>query len=495
VAPRAEPAGKPAPSHHAVGQGLATGLLAKSGARREREAQSVSTEDYAHNDVNRMTLVEEDRLSTFAIDVDTASYSIVRRKILEGAAVPPDAVRVEEFLNYFRYGYDGPTDDRPFAVHLEAAPSPLTPGRHILRVAVQGKSVAPAQRKPAHLVFLVDVSGSMSSNDKLPLARRSLRILVDNLNENDTVAMVTYAGATRIVLEPTRMTEKAKIYAAIDQLTPGGSTAMASGIELAYRLAGRSLSPDSTSRVIVLSDGDANVGNTTHEAILATIRGHVREGVTVSTVGFGMGNYKDKLMEQLADRGNGNAFYIDGLSQAKRVFQEQLGSMLEVIAQDAKIQVEMNPDAISAYRLIGYENRDIADKDFRNDKVDAGELGAGHSVTAVYEVELAAGSHGPLATVRLRAKKPRGVEASEYAYIFERAALRPTFEAASESFRFATAVMGFAEILRGSPYADGWTLAAVQKIARAATPPGNAEREELLELLGRAARSPRFATR
>jgi Ca-activated chloride channel family protein len=482
--PPAAPPPPPAKSRQPVGR--------KDGGRPEAP---VSTEDYAHHDVNRMTLVADDRLSTFAVDVDTASYAIVRRKILEGQAVPADAVRVEEFLNYFRYAYEGPGDERPFAVHTEAAPSPFTPGRHVLRVAVKGRDVAPAQRKRANLVFLVDVSGSMSSPDKLPLAQRSLRILVDNLNPGDTVALVTYAGATRVLLPPTGIEDKAKIHAAIDELSAGGSTAMGSGIELAYRLAARRLSDDTVSRVIVLSDGDANVGRTTHEEILATIRGHVREGVTLSTVGFGMGNYKDRLMEQLANKGNGNAYYIDGISQAKRVFQEQLGGTLEVIAQDVKVQVEMHPAAISAYRLVGYENRDLADRDFRDDRVDAGEIGAGHSVTALYEVELAPGSHGPLATVRLRAKKPRGAEAAEHAVEVGRDRLRASFAEASPDLRFATAVMGFAEILRRSPYADGWKLEDVRAVARAATPPGNAEREELLELVGRAMRVPAIATR
>jgi Ca-activated chloride channel homolog len=460
-----------------------------------KRAATTSTEDYAHNDVNELTLVSDDKLSTFAVDVDTASYSIARRKILEGEAVPADAVRVEEFVNYFRYAYEGPGDDRPFAVHLEAAPSPYTPGRHLLRVGIQGREVAKSQRKPANLVFLVDVSGSMSSPDKLGLAQRSLRILVDNLNDGDTVALVTYAGSTRVVLEPTSIGQKAKIHAAIESLSAGGSTAMGSGIELAYRLAGRKISDDSISRVIVLSDGDANVGTTSHEGILRTIKGHVAEGVTLSTVGFGMGNYKDRLMEQLADKGNGNAYYIDSLSQAKRVFQEQLGGTLEVIAQDVKVQVEMSPEAISTYRLVGYENRDVADRDFRNDKVDAGEIGAGHSVTAVYEIELAPASHGPLATVRIRAKKPRGTEAAEHTFTFGREHLRDSFAAASPDFRFATAVVGFAEILRRSPYADGWKLDEVRKIAAGATPRGSAEREEFLELVGRAMRVPAIAAR
>jgi Ca-activated chloride channel family protein len=466
---------------------FAAGPMRKAPPPRGDEGDNEpNTEAYDHHDVNKLTLSKDDHLSTFAIDVDTASYSIVRKKILAGQAVPPDAVRVEEFLNYFHYSYEGPGDDRPFAVHMEAAPSPYAPARHLLRVAVQGKQVAKRDRKPAHLVFLVDVSGSMMEPDKLPLAQRSLRILVDNLGEKDTVAIVTYAGATRVVLRPTTMDKKAEIYSAIDELTAGGSTDMGSGIELAYQLASKQVGPASETRVIVLSDGDANVGNTTHESILKTIKGYVKEGVTLSTVGFGMGNYKDNLMEQLADKGNGNAYYIDGLSEAKKVFQEQLGGTLEVIAQDVKIQVDFNPKSVTAYRLVGYENRDIADHDFRNDKVDAGEIGAGHAVTAVYEVELARDAEPTLATVRIRAKKPRGTEAAEYAYPFETKALEPTFADASPDFRWAAAVMGFAEILRKSPYADGWKLDTVLTIAQGAAGAGNAERQEFLSLVGKA---------
>jgi Ca-activated chloride channel homolog len=296
---------------------------------------------------------------------------------------------------------------------------------------------------------------------------------------------VTYAGSTRIVLEPTKMSEKASIYAAIDDLSAGGSTAMGSGLELAYDVAVKQVAPDAETRVIVLSDGDANVGRTTHEQILKTISGKVKEGVTLSTIGFGMGNYKDTMMEQLANKGNGNNYYIDSLSQAKRVFQEQLGGTLEVIAQDVKIQVDWNPKSVKTYRLVGYENRDIADDDFRNDKVDAGEIGAGHAVTAVYEVELAADAEASLATVRIRAKKPRGQEAAEYAYPFASDQLRASFDLASPDFRFTAAVIGFAEILRKSPYADGWKIDTVLTVARGATPKGSEEREEFLKLVSK----------
>jgi len=340
-----------------------------------------------------------------------------------------------------------------------------------------------SERKTAHLTFLVDVSGSMQGSDRLPLAKRALRMLVDQLHDGDTVALVTYAGAVRLVLPPTGMVEKARIHQAIEDLTAGGSTAMGSGIELAYQQALKVLDGRSLSRVIILSDGDANVGRTSHQEILKSVAGHVKEGVTVTTVGFGMGNYKSALMEQLADKGNGNHYYVDSLMAARRIFVEQLGGTLQVIAQDVKLQVDFDPAQVNAYRLVGYENRDIADRDFRNDKVDAGEIGAGHTVTALYEVDLKAGAGEGFVTARLRAKPPRGTTATEKAFVFPAAALATRFEDASVDLRFATAVMGAAEIFRRSPHAAEWSYAQVTQIARAATPDGNAERQEFLSLL------------
>ncbi len=455
---------QPAPMQNGGG-GLALALADPTAAPDD---QSVNTEDYRDYGQNPWTLTSEDRLSTFAIDVDTASYAIARRKLASGQVPPPASVRVEEFVNYFGYDYAGPDDGRPFAVHVDAAPSPFTAGRHLVRVGVQAKRLSLRERKNAHLVFLVDVSGSMQSADKLGLAKRALRVLLDNLKDGDTVSLVTYAGNTRVVLEPTGLEHKYRILSALEDLTAGGSTNMGSGLSLAYDMAARNLGPDSVSRVLVLSDGDANVGNTSHDDILATIRGQVKEGVTLSTIGFGMGNYKDTLMEQLANKGNGNYYYIDGMDQARRTFQEQLGGTLEVVAKDVKIQVEMDPNAVTRYRLIGYENRDVADADFRNDRVDAGEIGAGHSVTALYEVELS-GQGKELATVRIRAKAPRGTRANESTYRFGRDEVAASFAKASPDFRFATAVMAAAELLRRSPHAADWSMGAVKQIAADAT--------------------------
>jgi Ca-activated chloride channel family protein len=465
-----------------VGHGYGVG----SGRMSVDRDRSSGTEGYTDYGSNEWVATGSDALSTFAVDVDTASYTIARRKLNEGVLPPKAAVRVEEFVNYFTYGYAvSPT--APFSVTVDAAPSPFNRGRHIMRVGVATRAKSVAERKPANLVFLVDVSGSMQSPDKIDLARRSLRILVDNLKDGDTVSLVTYAGNTRVVLPPTGLEHKHTILGAIDDLTAGGSTAMASGIELAYRQAAKNLGSGRISRVIVLSDGDANVGPTSHEEILHTIAGHVKEGVTLSTIGFGMGNYKDSTMEQLANKGNGNNYYIDGISQARRVFQQQLGSTLEVVAKDVKLQVDFDKDKVSRYRLIGYENRDIADRDFRNDKVDAGEIGAGHQVTAVYEVELADGathSSGAIATVRVRHKEPGGERASESAFAMTAAQLAPSFEAAPGDLRFAFAAAAFADVLRQSEAGESWDLRTIRAIA--STEARDSDRKELVALIDKA---------
>jgi Ca-activated chloride channel family protein len=454
-------------------------------------AASDGTGGEAYHDWGRNPWVDatKDHLSTFAADVDTASYTIARRKLNEGTLPPPAAVRVEEFVNYFRYAFPTPGANTPFAVVMDAAPSPLSPGRHIVRVGVATKALSQSERKPAHLVFLVDVSGSMASPDKLDLAKQSLRILTNNLKDGDTVALVTYAGDSRVVMPPTGLAHKAAILAAIDGLVVGGSTAMGSGIDLAYQQAMRGLQPGAISRVIVCTDGDANVGSHTHDEILKIIAGRAKEGVTLSTIGFGMGNYKDELMEQLADKGNGNNFYIDSLSAAKKVFQEQLGSTLEVVAKDVKLQVDFDPTLVSRYRLVGYENRDIKDEDFRNDKVDAGEVGAGHQVTALYEVELtdkAKLTNAPLGGIRVRHKQPRGEKATEAAFpmIGGPAA---SFANAPADFRFAFAVAAFADVLRNGQDAEHWSLAQIRDLARAAAG-DDADRKELVGLIERAIR-------
>jgi Ca-activated chloride channel family protein len=352
---------------------------------------------------------------------------------------------------------------------------------------VQGKLQDIKARKPVHLTFLVDVSGSMSSPDKLPLAKQALKILINNLKDGDTVALVTYAGATKVVLEPTGMAQRGRIIAALDDLTSGGGTGMSSGMELAYKMALTNHKRDHVNRVIILSDGDANIGPSSQEEIQAKIKSYVDEGVTMSTIGLGMGNYKDTTMEQLANKGNGNYYYIDNVAEARKVFGEQIGGTLEVIAKDVKLQVEFNPKAIKRYRLVGYENRDIADQDFRNDKVDAGELGAGHTVTALYEVELVAESkEDTLATVRIRHKKPEGAVASEAAFPMTRKDMKAKLSEAPRDLQFAASVIAFAEILRQSPYAKGLSYDLVLELAQASTSPKEADRTEFVELVRKA---------
>ncbi|QDG54858.1 DUF3520 domain-containing protein [Persicimonas caeni] len=481
------------PTMGAVAQDSLRGGLDVQGHATPRREQQANTEDYANYGVNQMTQTAEDALSTFAIDVDTGAYTIARRKLNYGQMPPSSAVRVEEFVNYFRYSYPDP-DSGAFGVFMEAAPSPFVAEdeaerRKILRVGVQGKRVTRSTRKPVHLTFLVDVSGSMSSPDKLGLAQKSLEILTNNLQEGDTVALATYAGRVAKILDPTGIENKGRILTAIKSLRSGGSTAMNSGLELAYKLALQNHERDHVNRVIVLSDGDANVGPASHQQILKRIKHFVDEGVTLSTIGFGMGNYKDTMMEQLANNGNGNYYYIDAEKEAWKVFGEQLDGTLQVIAKDVKIQVEFDEEAVESYRLIGYENRDIADKDFRNDKVDAGEIGAGHTVTALYELVLTdkgAKESNKLGTVRIRAKKPDGAKASEQAFLLTRGDLKSSIREASKDFQFATAVAGFAEILRESPYAKNLSYDLIEEIAQGATVAGQQDRQEFLQLVKKA---------
>jgi Ca-activated chloride channel family protein len=448
-------------------------------------SDGASGDRFARVEANGVTLTETDRLSTFAVDVDTASYSVARRYLTAGQLPPPESVRVEEFVNYFKYMYAPPTAG-VFTVHLEGAPSPFSRGRYLLRVGLKGKVVSRSQRKPAHLVFLVDTSGSMQSEDKLPLAKEAIKIAVKNLNENDTVALVTYAGGTADVLPPTPATDRERIFAAVDSLRPRGGTAMGSGMKLAYQHAVQRAAGNAISRVIVLTDGDTNIGpDLSADAMLESVHKYVEEGVTLSTIGFGMGNYRDDLMERLADRGNGNCFYIDSYKEARKVFEEKLTGTLEVIAKDVKVQVEFDPKAVKNYRLVGYENRDIADQDFRNDKVDAGEIGAGHTVTALYEVELAGLPRDQLATVRIRAKEPSGTMAKEQVFRFSGQQLRSSLELASSDFRFAVAVAGTADILRHSRASESWSLVTAQHLAEGAVD-GQEDRREFVQLLARA---------
>ena len=432
--------------------------------------------------VNPMENTATDALSTFSIDVDNASYTLSRRKLRDGYLPPISAVRVEEFVNYFGYDYPPPSSD-PFRVDFEASPSPFTAGRHLVRVGVQGKRVG-LDRKPVHLTFLVDTSGSMNSSDKLELVKRTLEMLTNELEDGDTVAIAAYAGSAGVILEPTPISQRDNIIASLRMMTSGGSTAMGAGIQLAYNLAEQQRTEGSVNRVIIASDGDANVGQTNHGTLSEGIKEYARNGITLTTLGFGQGNYRDTMMERLANDGDGNYYYIDSMAESRRLFVDNLASTMEVIAKDVKIQVEWNKDAVSAYRLIGYENRDIADQDFRNDAVDAGEIGSGHQVTALYEIVAPHGVSANMATVRVRNKAP-GPEAPavERAFTLNGSHFRPSFGETSDDFRIAVSAATFAEHLRQSPFVAEIPLEEVRRMAAGAKRPDFPEDAELIELI------------
>jgi Ca-activated chloride channel homolog len=445
-----------------------------------------SGETWPSYGVNGIISTAVDALATFSIDVDTASWTRVRRALADGYLPAAGMVRVEEFVNYFRYDYVPPVAGEPFAAHIEGAPSPWADDRHLVAIGLQGRRVSVFDRKPANLTFLVDVSCSMQSRDKLPLVRESLHMLTDALGDGDTVALVTYAGTSSVVLPPTSAVRSDEIHGAIDRLSTSGSTAMADGIFTAYALAMRSARPGSIDRVVIASDGDANVGPSKHEQITPTIQSYAKRGITLTTLGFGTGNYRDHTMEQLANDGDGNYFYIDGEREARRVLVSRLVSTLEVIARDVKIQVAWDRDVVLSHRLLGYENRAIADEDFRDDAVDAGEVGAGHQVTAIFELQLA-NDHGSLGALSLRYKRA-GPDApsSELSWPIDAEQLRPSLAETSADFRTALAAAQLAEVLRRSPPAEEISLASIEELAQGARRPEYDQEDELVTAIRRA---------
>ena len=420
---------------------------------------------FQHAGVNPFIDTEDDNLSTFAMDVDTASYSVSRRFVQDGNLPDPDSVRVEEFVNYFDMGY-APPQKHAFAIHMEGSPSPFGADRHwLMRIGIQGQEISARDRKDATLIFAIDVSGSMGQENRLGLVKQSLRLLVNQLGPRDEVGIVIYGSRGHVLLYPTDAGENGAILDAINRLQPGGSTYVEEGLRLAYDLAERSVRPGRITRVILLSDGVGNVGETGSEAILRQIRDEVEQGVTLTTVGFGMGNYNDVLMEELANDGDGAYYYVDSVDEARTLFVENLTGTLQNIARDAKVQVEFNPGVVQSYRLMGYENREVADQDFRNDAVDAGEVGAGHSVTALYEVKLHDGASGSVGTVRLRYEDPDTGVVTELSQWLERDSLAGRFEEASPSFQLSAVVAEYAEILRGSYWAREGSLSQVSNEA------------------------------
>ena len=439
---------------------------------------------------------EDDNFSTFGMDVDTASYTVMRRYLRDGYLPPSEAIRVEEFVNALNYNYTPPTDEA-FAIHLEGAPSKFGEGKRLrlLRIGIQGRVIPNTDRKDAILTFVVDVSGSMRRENRLGLVKQALTLLLEQLRPSDKVGIVVYGSNARVVLPHTSIVNREHILAAIGALTPEGATNAEAGLQVGYKLATQNANPDYINRVILCSDGVANVGQTGPEAILKEIRTHLKEGVTLTTVGFGMGNYNDVLMEQLANNGNGSYTYVDTLSEAKRIFVENLTGTLQVIAKDAKIQVEFNPETVSRFRLLGYENRRLAHEDFRNDTVDAGEVGAGHSVTALYEIKLHNDVVGKLATVSIRHEDPDTGHVTEVNESIATDILKGTFKEATPTFQLAASVAEFAEILRGSFWAQKGSLEDVHQTLEGILPHLEAKtrehglrNEELLSLIRKAQR-------
>ncbi|HEX4970350.1 MAG TPA: VWA domain-containing protein [Steroidobacteraceae bacterium] len=447
--------------------------------------QDTNTERYQHLGDNPVHLVAEQPVSTFSIDVDTGAYANVRRFLNAGQLPPQDAVRVEEMVNYFDYRYVPPASrDVPFSVATELAPAPWNPQALLMKIGIKGFEVAAAERPPANLVFLIDVSGSMQSPDKLPLLKNAFRMLADQLTARDRVSMVVYAGSSGVVLEPTAGNQKQKIREAIDRLEAGGSTNGAEGIERAYELAHAAQIKGGINRVVLATDGDFNVGVVDFESLVDMAERQRSSGVALTTLGFGTGNYNDQLLERLADAGNGNYSYVDTLSEARKVLVSELSSTLFTIAKDVKIQVEFNPATVLEYRLIGYENRMLAREDFNNDKVDAGDIGAGHRVTALYEVvpvgkagRLDPLRYGPqtvagaapasteLANVKLRYKKPQSDTSELLQYPIDKGSVA-TLERLSPDFRFAASVAAFGQLLRGGKYVGNYGYGDVAKLAR-----------------------------
>ncbi|MFS0557555.1 vWA domain-containing protein [Brevibacillus sp. 179-C9.3 HS] len=407
---------------------------------------------------NKFISTAEDRLSTFAADVDTGSYSMMRSFIQDGTLPPAEAVRVEEFINYFPAAYPAPTN-QTFTIQADGGPSPFQKGHQLVRIGIKGKEITAEDRKPANLVFVIDVSGSMNRENRLELVKRSLKVLVDQLHPTDSVGIVVYGSEGRVLLSPTSAEDKKAILSAIDELQPEGSTNAEEGLVLGYEMAANSFKPGAINRVILCSDGVANVGETGAEGILRSIEDYARKDIYLSTFGFGMGNYNDVLMEQLANKGEGSYSYIDTFSEARRIFTEALTGTLQTIARDVKIQVEFDPKKVDSYRLIGYENRDVRDKDFRNDKTDAGEIGAGHSVTALYEVKLASPAKTDLGTVRVRYHNASSQKVEEIAEPIQ------VQNALSQELSFLASVAEYAEILRESPYSERSSLPDVLKLA------------------------------
>ena len=494
VAPDALSAAKPMavqPSGTLTRQKLAVGRLNEGGIMPQPKIQlpEDSGDRFNAKETNPVKSVLSEPVSTFSIDVDTASYAYARQAIMNGRLPEPDSVRVEEMINYFPYDWKGPdTANEAFKANVTVMPTPWNQGTKLMHVAIKGYDVQLAQQPPANLVFLIDVSGSMNEPSKLPLLKSAFRLLVNTLKPTDTVSIVVYAGSSGVVLEPTKASEKQKILDAIDKLSPGGSTAGAEGIEAAYRLAEKAFQKNGVNRIMLATDGDFNVGPSSDEDLKLLIEAKRKSGIFLSVLGFGTGNYNDGLMQTLAQNGNGVAAYIDSLSEAQKTLVQEATSSLFPIAKDVKIQIEFNPAKIAEYRLIGYETRALKREDFNNDKVDAGEIGSGHSVTAIYEVtpvgspavlnddlryadkakpaetatDAATAASDELAFVKIRYKKPDEDKSTLITMPVRASEEKATVDAAAADVRFSVAVAAFAQKLKGEAQVSdyGWNAIA-----------------------------------
>ncbi len=467
-------------------------------ALKEMAMPVQDTERYGQIATNPVHAVAQQPVSTFSIDVDTGSYANTRRFLNDGRLPPVNAVRVEEMVNYFDYGYALPQGRHPFAVHTETVDSPWQPNAKIIKIGIQAKDLALRELPPANLVFLVDVSGSMDAPNKLPLVKQTLRLLTEQLRPQDKVTLVTYASGEKLVLPATPGNQKQTILRAINELQAGGATAGERAIQMTYREAEKAFVRNGINRILLATDGDFNVGITNFDTLKGMVAEKRQSGISLTTLGFGTGNYNEHLMEQLADAGDGNYSYIDNAKEAKKVLQRQLSSTLATVAQDVKIQVEFNPQTVKEYRLVGYENRMLRQEDFNNDKVDAGDIGAGHSVTAIYEI-IPAGQKGWLNESRYQPAPQAGGKANEYAYVNLRYKLPGQSQSvllsqpvpvgskplagASNSTSFALAVAAYGQQLRGGQYNGkmGWND-IIRLTQQSAQPDAHGLRAELIEL-------------
>ncbi|WP_338140822.1 VWA domain-containing protein [uncultured Flavobacterium sp.] len=450
----------------------------------EENISDPNTESYAGLEENPFESPQKSPLSTFSIDVDNASYTNIRRFINEGQKVPKDAVRVEEMMNFFKYNYPQPEGQHPFSINTELSDSPWNKNCQLLKIGLQGKNIPMTNLPASNLVFLIDVSGSMDESNKLPLLKESMKILVKELRPQDKVSIVVYAGSAGVVLEPTSGDEKEEILAAFDNLSAGGSTAGGEGIELAYKLAQENFIKEGNNRVVIATDGDFNVGASSDVEMEKLIEEKRKSGVFLTVLGYGMGNYKDSKMEILADKGNGNYAYIDNIQEANRFLGKEFKGSMFAIAKDVKIQIEFNPKHVQAYRLIGYENRKLNAEDFKNDKIDAGELGSGHTVTALYEIiptgvesdyvpsdlkyikvsQNDSGNGNELATIKFRYKKPDGDKSIEMVSTI--GTKKVALDESSSDFKFTTAVAWFGLKLRDSKFIANSSTSDIKRLAK-----------------------------